>query len=371
MSDGAVDSAAPEPRGAAMRAALRRVAAGEPLAREEMAGVMREIVAGACDPAQIGALLMALSLRGESVDEIVGAVEVMREAVVRVPTSRAGLLDTCGTGGSGVARRNVSTAVAIAVAACGVPVAKHGNRAASSRCGSADVLAALGVDVSAPPERVGRSIDEVGIGFLFAPALHPAMRHAAPVRRALGVRTIFNLIGPLSNPAGAPRQMLGVFDPARCRDLALALGRLGSEHVLVVHGFRAGVPAAAGSPPGIDDASCEGETLVVQWHRGELRERTISPRAAGLEPVELAALAGDDPRENAEAMLRLFEGERGPYRTAVQLAGALALVAARDRELDDLAALAREIAAVLDDGRARSKLADLVAHSQNDGESAR
>ncbi|HWB74858.1 MAG TPA: anthranilate phosphoribosyltransferase [Nannocystaceae bacterium] len=350
---------------AAMREALSLLARGEPIGRDRITAAMRELIAGACDPAQIGALLMGLAARREHIDEIVGAAIAMREASIPVPSTRVDLLDTCGTGGSGIARRNVSTAVAIAVSACGVAVAKHGNRAASSTSGSADVLELLGVDLGAPPETVGASIDAHGIGFCFAPALHPAMKHAAGVRRALGFRTLFNLLGPLCNPARATRQLLGVYDPSRCRDLAAALGQLGSTRVLVVHGFLAGVSAEDGARAGIDDLSCEGETLVWQWHRGELSRRVLRPADAELPEVPIADLAGEDPLRNAEALLRVLDGDPGPYRTAVQYGGALALVAAGEGDFADLPAHARRIAAVLDDGSARSRLADLVAKSHD------
>lgn len=347
----------------AMRSALVQLASGRDLGREDMAAVVREIMRGACDPSQVGALLMGLAQKGETLDEIVGAATAMREAVIPVHTRRAPLLDTCGTGGSGVPRRNVSTAVAVCVAACGVAVAKHGNRAASSRSGSADVLEALGVRLDASPVQVGRSIDEIGVGFLFAPALHPAMKYAMGPRRALGVRTIFNLLGPLTNPAGATRQLLGVFDPARCEALASALGALGSERVLVVHGFAAGIDAGPDAEPGIDDVSPEGETLVAQWHRGSAQTFVVRPADAGLSPVSIAELAGESPGLNAEALLRLLDGEPGPYRTAVQLSGAMALLAATEATVEDLPDLAARIAKVLDDGSARSTLADLVAAS--------
>ncbi len=350
---------------AAMREALALLARGEPLGRDRIAAAMRELIAGECEPAQIGALLMGIAARREHIDEIVGAATAMREALVPVPCTRGDLLDTCGTGGSGIPRRNVSTAVAIAVSACGVGVAKHGNRAASSTSGSADVLEILGVDLAAPPEVVAASIDEHGLGFCFAPALHPAMRHAAAPRRALGIRTLFNLLGPLCNPARATRQLLGVYDPSRCRDLALALGELGSTRVLVVHGFLAGIAAEDGAGPGIDDVSCEGETLVWQYHAGRLERAVLRPADADLPEVPLAALAGEDPVRNAEALLRLLDGEPGPYRTAVQYGGALALVAAGSGDFGDLPAHARAIGRVLDDGSARSRLADLVAKSHD------
>jgi anthranilate phosphoribosyltransferase len=340
--------------------ALSRVARRQDLDRELSAEVFRAIMRGSVDPAQIGGLLVGLAAKGETVDELEGAARALREAVVPTPTRRHPLVDSCGTGGSGVARRNVSTAVAIAVAACGVAVAKHGNRAASSRSGSADVLEALGLDLSASPARVGRCIDEVGVGFLFARALHPAMRHAAPVRTALGIRTIFNLLGPLTNPAGIRRQMLGLYDPRRCGEIAAVLGRLGSERVFVVHGFSRGVSAGPDAPPGIDDLSPEGESWVVELQRGARVEHVLSPADADLEPVPLAELAGGDPADNARAMRALFAGEKGAYRTAVQLSGALTLLVAGDEPLAALPAHARRIGEVLDDGSAAAVLARLL-----------
>ncbi|MCA9649134.1 MAG: anthranilate phosphoribosyltransferase [Myxococcales bacterium] len=344
----------------AMRSGLADVAAGRSLGREAIEAIFDEIMSGACEPAQIGALLMGLAIRGETPEQIAGAAAAMRRAVRRIDTRHPELLDTCGTGGSGIPRRNVSTAVALAVAACGVPVAKHGNRAASSRSGSADVLEALGVNVEASPAQVRRCLDEVGVGFLFAPRLHPAMRHAMGPRRALGVRTLFNLLGPLTNPAGATRQLLGVFDPRRCEDVAGALGALGSRRVLVVHGFREGIAAAPDSPPGIDDLSPEGESLVVQWHEGALRRHVLRPEDAGLPRTPLEGVAGGSPADNAEALRRLLAGEASPYRIAVQYSGALALVAAGRGDLPDLPRLAQTIGAVIDRGEARRVLDELV-----------
>jgi len=350
---------------AAMRLALDRLARRVDLTRDESAAVVREVMRGECEPAQVGAWLMGLAQKGETMDEIVGAAAAMREAVTPVVLAPGPVLDTCGTGGSGVPRRNVSTAVALAVAACGHRVAKHGNRAATSRSGSADVLEALGVNIEASPQQVARCVDEVGVGFLFAGKLHPAMRHAGPVRRALGVRTIFNLLGPLTNPAGARRQLLGVFDPRRCADLAGALGALGSERVLVVHGFKEGVAASVGSPSGIDDLSPEGSTLVAQWFEGELRTMVFVPEMADLPRVRLADLAGQDPAQNAAALQRALQGEPGPYRTAIQYSGAAALLAARDGTPADLPAYAKEVGAVLDDGSAARTLARLVQTSHD------
>lgn len=345
----------------AMRAALRKLASGHHLSSGEAAAVFREIMAGRCEPAQIGALLMGLALKRETMGEISGAAEAMREASTLVPTTRTPLIDTCGTGGSGVARRNVSTAVAFACAALDVAVAKHGNRSATSRSGSADVLEALGVDLDAPPAIVGRCIDELGVGFLFARALHPAMKHAGPVRAALGVPTIFNLLGPLTNPARAARQVMGVFDPSRVHDLARALGVLGSERVFVVHGFREGVAAAIDAPAGIDDLSPEGESLVVEWHAGELVEHVLRPADAGVEAHALAELAGGDPHDNAAALVRLLDGRGEPaYRDAVVYAGALASLAAGDEPISALPRHADRIRSALEGGAARSRLDRLV-----------
>lgn len=348
--------------------ALTRLRQREDLDPDTMAAAMAEIMAGVADASQIGGLLMGLAVKGESAAEIVGAARAMRSACVPVVTQRQQLLDTCGTGGSGVARPNVSTAVAITVAACGVAVAKHGNRAVTGTCGSADVLEHLGVALDATPAGLGAMLDEIGLAFLFAPALHPALRHAAPVRRALGVRTLFNLLGPLCNPAGATRQLLGVYDPARCRELALASADLGSTRVIVVHGFREGVTADERAPAGIDDASVEGETLVWELRSGEVTRRVVHPRDAGLDPVSLAALGERlvdlGPAANAEAVLELFEGKPGPYRAAVQWSGALALLAAGDADWSELPGFARQIGDALDDGRARSMLADLGACSE-------
>ncbi len=349
----------------AIRHGLAQLVADAALGRDEALAIFREIIAGSADPAQIGALLLGLAIRGERAEVIAGAVQAMREAVIRVPC-RADAIDTCGTGGSGVARRNVSTAVALAVAACGVAVAKHGNRGISSPSGSADVLAALGVDITASPETVARCVDRVGVGFLFAPGLHPAMKHAAGPRRALGLRTIFNLLGPMTSPAGVRRQVLGVFDPRRCVAMAAALGDLGSARVFVVHGFRAGEAAAADGPAGIDDLSPEGESLVVEWRAGRVHEHVLRPEDAGLAPVAIAGLAGEDPAANAAALQRLLEGEPGPYRTSVQYSGALALLVAGEGELGELPALAARIGAALDDGSARRVLAELVLCSRAD-----
>lgn len=356
---------APTPSSAApnIRTGLAALAAGRPLDRTALEAIFDEIMAGACDPSQIGALLMGLAIRGETTEQITGAAAAMRRAVVPIPHRHPEVLDTCGTGGSGIPRRNVSTAVALAVAACGFPVAKHGNRGASSPSGSADVLEALGVNVAASPAQVTRCLDELGLGFLFAPQLHPAMKHAMGPRRALGVRTLFNLLGPLTNPAGATRQLMGIFDPRRCEDVARALGALGSRRVLVVHGFREGISAAPDAPPGIDDLSPEGQSLVVEWRDGGLHTHVLTPEAAGLPRTRLAEIAGGTPAQNAEALAALVDGAPGAYRTAVQYSGALALVAAGEGDLSALPEHAAAIGRALDEGAVRRLLDALVRRS--------
>ncbi len=346
-----------------VRAALSELVAGRDLSRETMTFVLREIMAGDVGEGQIGALLMGLASKGETSEEITGAAMAMREAMTPVVAAATELVDTCGTGGSGVARRNVSTAVAIVLAACGVKVAKHGNRAASSRSGSADVLEALGVGIRATASTVGACIDAVGVGFLFAAALHPAMKHAMPVRKALGVRTIFNLLGPLTNPAGATRQLLGVYDPARCMPLASALSALGSTRVLVVHGFRAGVKAAEAAAWGIDDLSTEGESLVAHGHRGVVERWVMTPEQAGVERFGWEEIAGGDPADNAMALEALMQGAPGRYRDAVVYSGAAGLLVAGEQGLQALPELAGRIAAALDDGSAAATLAALVKAS--------
>ncbi len=346
-----------------VRAALAELVHGRDLPRDTMKSVLREIMAGDAHAGQLGALLMGLATKGETAEEIAGAALAMREAMTPVSPVATELVDTCGTGGSGVPRRNVSTAVAIVLAACGVKVAKHGNRAASSRSGSADVLEALGVDIGASAERVAACIDDVGVGFLFAAGLHPAMKHAMPVRKALGVRTLFNLLGPLTNPAGATRQLLGVFDPARCMPLASALCALGSTRVLVVHGFRSGVRAADDAPWGIDDLSPEGESLVAHAHRGTVERWVLTPEQAGVERFGWEEIAGGDPADNAMALEAVLQGATGRYRDAVVYSGAAGLLVAGEQGLQALPELAKRIATALDDGSAAATLAALVKAS--------
>jgi anthranilate phosphoribosyltransferase len=323
---------------------------GGRLERAQARDLMGRIMDGEVPPVLLAALLTALRLRGETVDEITGFAEAMRSRAEPVLVDLPGVVDTCGTGGDGSGTFNISTATALVAAALGVPVAKHGNRAVSSRSGSADVLEALDVNLDLSPAEVALMVREVGIGFMFAPHLHPAMKHAMPVRRELGVRTVFNLLGPLTNPAGAGRQLLGVYDPALCEPVARVLGQLGSERAFVVHG--------AG---GLDEVSPCGETLVAEVRDGEVTTFNFRPEDAGLEPVAPTALAGGTPAENAQTIRRTFAGEPGPPADAVALNTAFVAV------LADLApdpatgvALAR---AALEDGRAAAVLSALAARS--------
>jgi anthranilate phosphoribosyltransferase len=323
--------------------AISQVVQGRDLSAEEMARVMDEVMGGEATPAQVGGLLTALRMKGESVAEIAGAVRTMRTRATKVPVMGGDLVDTCGTGGDGKRTFNISTTVAFVAAGAGVRVAKHGNRAVSSGCGSADVLEALGVRIDLDPERVAVCLAEAGIGFLFAPLFHPAMRHAVGPRRELGFRTIFNILGPLANPAGAARQVLGVYAPELTRTIARVLVELGTEHSLVVHG--------AG---GADELTLAGPNLVCECRGGEIWEYVVHPSAVGLREAPLAALAGGDAQENAKILLRILEGEEGPRREAVLLNAAAALVAAdKARDLTEGVAPAAE---AIDSGAALAVL---------------
>jgi anthranilate phosphoribosyltransferase len=305
---------------------------------------MTEIMDGNATPAQIAGLLTALRMKGEVVDEFAGFARVMRERSLRVHTHRRPLIDTCGTGGDATKTFNISTAAAFVAAAAGIGVAKHGNRSVTSKCGSADVLEALGVRLDLSAEDVGRCIDEVGIGFLFARAHHPAMKHAAGPRMELGFRTAFNALGPLGNPAGATRQLIGVYAPDLCPLLARVLGRLGAEHVLVVHGVG-----------GLDEISTFGETVVTELKGGEVRNYLLTPADLGLPESTPDTLAGgDDPAANAEILLRVLEGEAGPRRDVVLAnAGRRPVRCRRCASVRDGVVRAGE---VIDSGAAREKV---------------
>jgi anthranilate phosphoribosyltransferase len=326
---------------------LPRLLRGESLTEAEAQAVIGHVMDGDASESQIAGLLVALRMKGESVDEIVGAARAMRTHAIAVAPRRTDLVDTCGTGGDGLRTFNVSTAAGLVAAGAGAGVAKHGNRAVSSASGSADVLEALGVRVDLPAERVAECIDEVGFGFLFAPAHHPAMRHAAPVRRSLGVRTIFNVLGPLTNPVGARRQLVGVFDEALVRPIAETLRALGCERALVVHGS-----------DGLDELSpCNPSTCADVTPAG-VTVSTIDPASLGLPRSRTADLAGGDADHNALLLRALLEGELGPRRDAVTLNAGAALVAAG--RADDLATGLALAAAAIDDGRALLTLERLV-----------
>ncbi len=305
-----------------LKPVIARLAAGEQLTREDARAAFDVIMSGEATPAQIGGFLMALRVRGETVDEITGAVEVMRARMLRVEAP-AGAIDIVGTGGDGSGSLNISTASAIVAAGAGAFVAKHGNRALSSRSGAADTLAALGVRIDAGPERIAACVRDAGVGFMFAPAHHSAMKHVGATRVELGTRTIFNLLGPLSNPAGVKRQMVGVFAGAWVEPLAEVLGRLGADHVWVVH-----------ASDGLDEITVTGPTRVAQWADGRLDVFDVAPADAGLPVHPKGALAGGDAASNAAALRAVLAGGRGAYRDAVLLnAGAGLVVAGMARDI--------------------------------------
>jgi len=305
---------------------------------------------GAATPAQIGGLLVGLRAKGETVDEITGFAEALREHVVPVSPARTPVVDVVGTGGDGAHTFNISTAAALVAAAAGAAVAKHGNRAASSACGSADVLEALGFALELPPERIAASIDELGFGFMFARAHHPAMRHAAPVRQELGTRTVFNVLGPLANPAGARDGVFGVYAPGLARTYAEALAGLGARRALVVHG--------AG---GVDELTPSGPSLVVEVRDGRIEEWQLEPASLGFERSDAAELRGGDATANAATIRRVLAGERGARRDAVVLNAGAALLAAG--VADDLRDGVAAAAAAIDDGTADATLERLVEFS--------
>ncbi len=321
-------------------------ASGRALTLEEAREAFAIMMAGDATPAQMAGFLMALRVRGESIDEITAGAQTLRERMNRLEAPQ-GAIDTCGTGGDASGTFNISTAAALVVAGAGVPVAKHGNRGLSSQSGSSDVLSALGVDIEAPFAVIEHAMREAGIGFMMAPRHHGAMRHVAGPRVELGTRTIFNLLGPLANPAGVKRQVVGVFALQWIEPLARVLGRLGAERAWVVHG-----------EPGLDELSTVGVTHVAEWHRGELRRFTIEPEAFGLARVELKALKGGNAETNAAAIRAMLGGEGGPLRDAVLLAAAAGLVVGGG--VEDLAAGLARAAEAVDSGRARGCLDRLV-----------
>ena len=323
---------------------LNQLINGQDLSFAEMQALMRQVMSGELTHAQMAAILVALRIKGESVDEIAAAASVMRELSTKVATlASPHLIDTCGTGGDGIQTFNVSTVSALVAAAAGAKVAKHGGRSVSSSCGSADVLEALGVNVNLTPEQVASAVEEIGIGFMFAPNHHSAMKHAAPVRRELGVRTLFNLLGPLTNPANAKRQIMGVFSPALTSKLAHVLQQLGSEHVLVVCGA-----------DGMDEISFTGDSHVAELKNGQVTEYTINPAQFGLPVHQLASIQIDNAEQSKAMILAVLNGELVAARDIVLLnAGAAIYVAGL---ADSLAAGINKAAEVIDQGLALAKL---------------
>ena len=321
------------------------------LTQDTMLAVMRQVMSGELTSAQIAAFLIALRAKGETVDEIAAAAMVMRELSTKVAIQNTEhLIDTCGTGGDGIQTFNVSTVCAFVAAAAGAKVAKHGGRSVSSTCGSADVLEALGVNVNQTPEQVAASVNEIGIGFMFAPNHHSAMKHAAPVRRELGIRTLFNLLGPMTNPATARRQVMGVFDKNLTGKLAKVLQKLGSEHVLVVHGA-----------DGMDEISFTGDTFVAELKNGQVTEYVLNPVQFGLDTHQLKDIQIKDAAESKAMILDVLNGKKGAARDIVLMnAGAAIYVSG---QAESLQAGIDKAAAVIDSGAALEKLNQLIERS--------
>lgn len=329
------------------REALRRLTSGESLGRDETEELFGRMMDGEVSDPLKAALLVALRMKGEAVAEIAGAAAAMRRRATPIPHRRPAVVDTCGTGGDGRGTFNISTAAALVAAAAGAPVAKHGNRSVSSRSGSADVLAALGMRLDEDPATAGRALETVGICFLFAPYFHPGMREVMPVRRELALRTVFNLLGPLTNPAGARRQLMGVYAASLVEPIGHVLAELGSEHAMVVHG-----------DDGLDEITTTGVTRVCEVRGGAITTYTIEPEALGLRRADLAELAGGGPEENAALMREVLAGVAGPLADVTVLnAGAALYVAGLAADLPTGVARAR---AVLASGEAADKLAQLV-----------
>jgi anthranilate phosphoribosyltransferase len=350
-----VNTARPTPEGTAaptaLEAAIRKVAAGQTLSQLEAAQAFDVIMSGVASDAQVGALLMGLRVRGETVDEIAGAARAFRQCAVSVKAPE-GAIDTCGTGGDAKNTHNISTCAAFVVAGVGVPVAKHGNRSISSRSGSADVLAALGVNIECGPETVARCIEQCGLGFMFAPVHHPAMQHVTKVRRELGIRTIFNLLGPLTNPAGTKYQVVGVFAEQWVEPIARVLGLLGVERAWVVHGA-----------DGLDELTTTHISHVAVLDRGRVSTFKISPRNAGLPDARPEDLTGGDAIGNAAHIRAVLQGNRGPLRDIVLLnAAAALLVVGKAHSLREAVAIAAES---IDSGKAKAVLDALVELSHD------
>ncbi|MFQ5874006.1 MAG: anthranilate phosphoribosyltransferase [Dehalococcoidia bacterium] len=334
-----------------IREAIDTLVQGQSLSMEQAAAVMEEIMAGEATPAQFGAFVTALRLKGETVEEIAGMARVMRERAVPVEVSGP-VVDTCGTGGDGSGSFNISTAAAFVVAGAGLKVAKHGNRSMSSSCGSADVLETLGVKIDLGAQQVQRCLQEVGIGFMFAPIFHPAMKYAAAPRREIGIRTVFNILGPLTNPARAQAQVLGVADGSLTMKMAQVLKLLGCHHALVVHG-----------EDGLDEITLSGRTTVCELKKGRTKSYSINPEDLGFRRTSLKSLRGGSPQENAEILSRILKGKKGRHRDIVLINAAAALVAGEKAEtMEQGLELARQ---AVDSGKAWEKLEGLIAISQS------
>lgn len=337
-----------------IREAIARVVEGQHLTMEEMTLTMEEITSGLATPAQIASLITALRLKGETVEEITAAARVMRDKAVPIEVARGPdvpvLVDTCGTGGDQIHTFNISTATAFVVAGAGVRVAKHGNRSVSSSSGSADVCEALGINLDLSPEEVACSVDEHGIGFLFAPALHGTMKHAIGPRREIGIRTIFNILGPLTNPAGAEVQILGVFRKDLPGVMAEVLGKLGCRRAMVVHG-----------EDGMDEITTTGSSHVAEWQDGRVRQYTVHPEDFGIPVGTIDEIRGGNAEENARIILELFEGKKGGKRDIVLLNAGAALHAAGSADtIEKGIELARQ---AIDDGKAMERLQAMIRHS--------
>jgi len=328
---------------------IARVADGHSLNEQEARAAFDIILSGSATPSQLGGFLMALRVRGETVDEVTGAVATMRSKMLPV-SAPANAIDIVGTGGDNSGSYNISTCTAIVVAGCGVPVAKHGNRSLSSKSGSAEALSELGINIDIGPEKIAECIEGAGIGFMFAPLHHAAMKHVGPTRMELGTRTIFNLLGPLSNPAGVKRQMVGVFAKKWIDPVAEALKNLGSEHVWVVHGS-----------DGMDEITTTGPSFVTEVKDGEMRSFEVSPEDVGLPRATLEDLKGGQPAENAAALKMVLAGEKNAYRDVVLFNAAASLIVAG--EVDDLKAGVERAANAIDTGAAADHLTRLVAIS--------
>ena len=337
-----------------IRESIDTVVSGQSLSMEDASLVMREIMEGEATPAQLGAFLTALALKGETTQEIAGMAKVMREMALQVKVDGE-LIDTVGTGGDGKNTFNISTATAFVAAGAGLKVAKHGNRAASGSCGSADVLEALGVQIELSPEAVAQCVNEVGVGFMFAPAFHPAMRYAGPVRREIGIRTVFNILGPLTNPAGAQTQLLGVAFPELGGIMAEVLGFLGSHHAMIVHGHG-----------GLDEISLSGDTSVWEVRGGEVEEWTLHVEDTGLPETPIEAIRGGTKEENAATMRRVFQGEQGPVRDMVLLNSAGVLMVGDKAE--SIRKGVEMSAGIIDSGAALAKLDQMIEVTQRLGQ---